>query len=318
MGKIVVAGMNPALAERVRPLLAGAGLDADEVPLALDGANATALPLAGALAGLVTGATGSGDAAAVSSVVLVSSAIVYGAWPDNPVPLADDAALRPNPGFPPAVVLAEAERVMADWAAGHPSVAVAVLRPAVIVGAGWSQIDRAVTGLGAPRAGDLGRPVQFVHVDDVAAAVALAAGRGLRGVFNVAPDGWIAEETAGELMGGVSRLNLPRRAVRLLALAARRLGRGHLRVRALPYAVHPWVVANDRLRATGWTPHHSSEEALVDGVVGPRRDPKSQRLARVAGLTGLVGAVTATAGGVSALLRRRRSRLRSRQDVGPT
>ena len=43
-----------------------------------------------------------------------------------------------------------------------------------------------------------------------------------------------AEETAGELVGGVSRLNLPRRAVRLLALAARRRGRGHLRLRALP------------------------------------------------------------------------------------
>jgi nucleoside-diphosphate-sugar epimerase len=269
--------MNPALAERVRPLLAGAGLDAVEVPLALVGANAGALPLAGALAS-AEGAADSGSA--LSAVVLLSNAIVYGAWPDNPVPLADDAPLRPNPGFFPAVVLAEAERVMADWAASHPAVAVAVLRPAVMVGAGWSQVDRAVTGLGGPRAGDLGRPVQFVHVDDVASAVALAADLRLRGVFNVAPDGWIAEETAGELVGGVSRLSLPGRAVRLLALAARRLDRGHLRVRALPYAIHPWVVANDRLRAAGWTPRHSSEEALIDGVTSRRRQPGAILLRR--------------------------------------
>ena len=37
--------------------------------------------------------------AGVSSLVHVSSATVYGAWPDNPVPLPEDAALRPNPGF---------------------------------------------------------------------------------------------------------------------------------------------------------------------------------------------------------------------------
>ena len=39
-------------------------------------------------------------AAGVSKVVLVSSAAVYGAWPNNPIPLTEDAPLRPNPGFP--------------------------------------------------------------------------------------------------------------------------------------------------------------------------------------------------------------------------
>ena len=34
-------------------------------------------------------------------------------------------------------------------------------------------------------------------------------------------------------------------------------------VEARAYATHPWVVAPDRLKAAGWTPHYSSEEALV-------------------------------------------------------
>ena len=33
----------------------------------------------------------------ISRVVVVSSAMVYGAWPNNSVPLSEDAPVRPNP-----------------------------------------------------------------------------------------------------------------------------------------------------------------------------------------------------------------------------
>ena len=46
----------------------------------------------------------------------------------------------------------------------------------------------------------------------------------------------------------------------------------------LPYTVHPWVVANDRLRADGWAPTSSNEEAYVAthaagplATISPRR-----------------------------------------------
>jgi len=32
-----------------------------------------------------------------------------------------------------------------------------------------------------------------------------------------------------------------------------------------PYSVHPWVVANDRIRDLGWEPRHTNEEAYVAG-----------------------------------------------------
>ena len=32
-----------------------------------------------------------------------------------------------------------------------------------------------------------------------------------------------------------------------------------------PYSVHPWVVANDRMRDLGWEPTHTNEEAYVAG-----------------------------------------------------
>ncbi|MBV9042245.1 MAG: hypothetical protein JOZ68_14660, partial [Acidimicrobiia bacterium] len=35
----------------------------------------------------------------VGRVVYLSTAMVYGAWPNNPVPLTEDAPMRPNPDF---------------------------------------------------------------------------------------------------------------------------------------------------------------------------------------------------------------------------
>ena len=78
------------------------------------------------------------DAAAavgVGHVVILSSAMVYGAWANNPVPLTEDAPLRPDPGLPYASAKAESERLVFEWRAAQSGEVpkVAVLRPAVSV-----------------------------------------------------------------------------------------------------------------------------------------------------------------------------------------
>jgi nucleoside-diphosphate-sugar epimerase len=200
----------------------------------------------------------------VRALVHVSSATVYGAWPDNPVPLPEDAPLRPNPGFGYARAQAEAERLVAEWGEEHPDVAVSVLRPAIVMGGdGRSWMSRVVGGIGTPKSSDATRPLQFVHADDVASAVALAVTDDLRGVFNVAPDGWVPDETARALAGGVARVSLPGWLARPLSRLGWILrGRG-TPAGAVPWVTHPWVVANDRLRRAGWQPSHTNEEAFV-------------------------------------------------------
>ena len=51
----------------------------------------------------------------VEHLVLVSSAMVYGAWANNPVPLTEDAALRPDIEFAYARQLATVEQMVDDW-----------------------------------------------------------------------------------------------------------------------------------------------------------------------------------------------------------
>src|SRR3954452_18788098 len=73
-------------------------------------------------------------AAGVSRVVLVTSAMVYGAAPDNPVPLSDDAPLRAEPDLTLVGDWVEMERLAAVIARAHPSLDVALVRPASLVG----------------------------------------------------------------------------------------------------------------------------------------------------------------------------------------
>ncbi len=159
-----------------------------------------------------------------------------------------------------------------------------------------------IAGLGS---GDGTRPVQFLHVEDLASAVSLAAGSGVRGVRNVAPAGWITEDEARALSGGrVVALPEPvRRAVRRLTLG-KTVDRG---VAAL--SSHPWVVASDALRAEGWTPVYDNSEALV----ATRRPTWWQRLSptkRQELSMAVVGgaAVIAFAAAAIGIRRKRRSR----------
>lgn len=249
--------------------------------------------------------------AGVDRVVFVSSATVYGAWPDNKVPLTEDTPLRPNPEFPFAVGKAEAERMLAEWSGAHPEVSVAILRPSATVGSPERPLYQALGITRSPRSGDGARPVQYLHVDDLATAVVLAWERGLSGVFNVAPDVGVREDEARALAGGVAKLPLPSRVAQTFSDWTWRMWRSGVPREARAYANHPWVVAPDKLKAQGWQPQYSSEEALVATDARPHWDDlppgKRQNYNLVIALIAAAGAI-AGAGAVVAAIRRRRRR----------
>lgn len=247
----------------------------------------------------------------VPSFLFVSSATVYGAWLDNKVPLTEDTPLRPNPEFGFAVAKAEAERVVSEWSGANPGADVVVLRPAVTLGSPGRPLYQALGATRAPRAGDGSRPVQYLHVDDLASAVVLAWDRRLRGVYNVAPDAGVAEDEARALAGGVAKLTLPSRVAHAVSDWTWRLWRSGVPREARAYAIHPWVVAPDKLRAEGWVPAYTSEEALVATDVRPHWDDlppgKRQNYNLIIAVIAVAG-VAAGAGALVAALRSRRRR----------
>jgi len=319
----LVTGASGALGRRVVPMLSGAPI----VPL--DGTSAVpthADRLVHLAAGdhdtlarrrmsaleVTEGALAAASAAGVNHLVVLSSAMVYGAWPNNSVPLTEDAPLRPDVGFAFATQLAMVEQMADAWRVAVPGRTVGVLRPALAVAAeGTTSVVRAlVAGLGT-RLDEDDPPSQFLHLDDLAAAVVLAHDEQLDGVFNVAPDGWVPGDTVRALAGRPPRLRLPSWLADPVADLRWRFQRGPIPPGLRSYARHPWPVANDRLRAAGWTPTTTNEQAYVEAtepkwwtMLTPKR---KQELSL--GAMGLLSAGLAAA--LVAAIRRARSRLRS-------
>jgi len=245
------------------------------------------------------------DKVGASRLVVMSSATVYGPWANNAVPLTEEAPLRPHPDLAYAVQKGEIERLAIDWAADHPGASVAVMRPATVVQdgeGGW--LAEALHAAGDLPTGD-DTPAQYLHIDDLATAVVAAWAARLEGPVNVAADGWLTP-TERQALDPVPKVRLPERAAVAVANWRWRLRLAPTSPGILAYARHPWVVANDRLTATGWSAEHSNEEAYVAShearVIEAISPQRRQELAL--GVTG--GVIVAAAVGVGALVRSRR------------
>ena len=207
-------------------------------------------------------------------LVLVSSALVYGAHRSNPVPLTEAAILRPEHDFVFARQLAGVELAVDDWRRAGIDRSVSVLRPAVVMSGahgplgGTSALARALAAGYGRRLGREDPGAQFVHIDDLASAVVRCAIERADGVVNVAPDGWVPGDRVRALGGGRLRLPLPERAVEVITSLTWRLQRGPIPPGLDAYTRSFWVVANDRLRALGWEPTVTNEQVFVEGTEG--------------------------------------------------
>ena len=171
-------------------------------------------------------------------VVLWSSAVVYGAHADNPVPLHEGDPLRPNGDFPAAGILADMEGIVLGAVTSARRV---VLRAAPV----WASergtfTVRWLQGAGPDRGGDADPVMQALHPDDAASALALAVGGDLDGVYNVAPADSVPLSQAARLSGR-RLVSLP---AAVLRAGAERLAQAGLTgpPGELAYLSQPWVV----------------------------------------------------------------------------
>jgi nucleoside-diphosphate-sugar epimerase len=200
----------------------------------------------------------------IGHLLIMSSAMVYGAWTGNPVPLTEAAAVRPNPDFAWARQRARIERLAEEWQAQRNGAAVSILRPtAVVTDDHLGQLARTLHAARVGVAAEGDPPVQYLHADDLAnAAVVCVAGR-FDGVVNVAPDGWIPPDRLADLEGPTPRVRVPAWVARMVAALRWRFGLAPTPPGVVPYTTSSWVVSNGRLRALGWNAEYSNEEAWV-------------------------------------------------------
>ena len=133
--------------------------------------------------------------AGVKHIIYLSSHTVYGAFPDNPIPLTEAAALRTRGGDFLGQVSYNADASMLEFLAGHLEggekrpIKVTILRTCPVLG--YSD-DHQRAELIFPRrfwgAGD-NPPYQFLHEVDLAELLEQVIEREASGVFNVAGEG---------------------------------------------------------------------------------------------------------------------------------
>ena len=200
-------------------------------------------------------------AGGASAIVHASSSVVYGAAPDNPVPIGEERPLRVEPPFAYPRAKVAVERLLDELAGRAPDTRVVRLRPTTTLGPGAPLLlaGRVHVGLS-----DHDPPLQFTWADDVAAAFAAALlTPSATGAFNVGAPGTVRlSEVAGIL--GVRSLRLPHRARRAAAAAMQRLRvPGALDPGFVDMARYPIVVDARRAREElGWRPELDSEAAL--------------------------------------------------------
>ena len=302
----VVDVRDPALAGRLAGVDVVVHTDLDLTPDA-DHRSRRAFNVRGAQT-VLTAAAGAG----VGRVVLLTSAMVYGARPDNPVPLDETAPLGAEADGSVVGDLLEIEHLAERSPRTNPGMAITVVRPAALVGEG---IDTLVTRhFEAPRLlavkGCAAR-WQFCHVDDLVAALELAAAGEVTGQFAVGCDGWL-EQAEVEELSGLRSIELPAGLTLRTAQRLHRAGITPAPVTDLHFVVYPWVVDCAALRAAGWRPAFGNVDALQallarrsghHAVAGRRLDRKDATITAAGATVAVIG--------TAAIVRRARRRRRA-------
>ena len=204
--------------------------------------------------------------AGTGQILVTSSATAYGAFPDNPKPIAEDWPVRGQPDFAYARDKADMDRICQLWAAEHPDRVMTIIRPCIVFGPNVKNyIVRAWENQAFfPHLDGVDEEFQLIHEDDLVAGLVSLLDKKEGGAFNFAGDGTMTWREGADLIGTRVR----RMSFRLAYTIAKWSWRLHVpRTEAPPGNLHfiryPWVVSNEKLKsATGWEPQHDTRETF--------------------------------------------------------
>jgi UDP-glucose 4-epimerase len=205
---------------------------------------------------------------AVKRILYLSSHTIYGAHPDNPIPLTEDSPPRPMPGFQYSWDKAETERIFLDFAASNPDICVTILRTCVVMG---PNADNAITkSLFKPAMiciSGYDPPMQFVHENDLTELILTFLERKQPGVFNVAGEEMIRYRQLATLCGK-RLIPLPAGPLNFVMNLSWKL---HLQKESpaagLDFIKYPVIISTEKLkREVGFRFRYSSQEAVASFI----------------------------------------------------
>ena len=138
----------------------------------------------------------------IKRVVVLSTFHVYGAVAYNPALIDESAPLKSAGLSADLIDSVELENLANIYLWRYPELNITILRPCNIVGPGVRNTISTLLGSErAPVLAGFSPMMQFIHIHDMADAIVLAYKKPTRGVFNVAPQDWVAYQHALKLCG---------------------------------------------------------------------------------------------------------------------
>lgn len=141
--------------------------------------------------------------AEVKKVIILSTFHVYGALPDNPVFLNEEAPLQASIKYPELRDVVEMDQICTNWMWKHQNqLSTVVLRPCNIIGTQiQNAMSRFLTSPLALRPMDYNPFFQFIHEFDMAQVLSRALTTLPTGTYNVAGSDFIALREALDIVG---------------------------------------------------------------------------------------------------------------------
>jgi UDP-glucose 4-epimerase len=227
--------------------------------------------------------------AGVKRLVYASSVAAYGFHPENPQPLTEEVPARGSDDFYYSRQKAELEDLLDELLADGEADAY-VFRPCIVAGPRATMLVEQVVDavrvgdpvpllrrgveklpLVKPILPDPGVPIQLVHHDDVARAMAAAiCGDGPPGAYNLAAEGEVSVADIARALGWRS-LPVPGPAVSVGTAAARRLTFASTRLEWARALSSPVLMDTAKARRDlNWKPRHDAMQTLQETVRGAR------------------------------------------------
>jgi UDP-glucose 4-epimerase len=228
--------------------------------------------------------------AGVGRLVYASSVAAYGFHPDNPQPLVEETPAIGSSRFYYSAQKAELEESLDEILAGS-ELGAYVFRPCIVAGPRATMLIEQTVGaarLGDPTPRlrrhvldripllrpilpDAGVPLQLVHHDDVAAALAAAVeGKGEPGAYNLAGAGEILIADIARALGWRS-VRVPRPALGVGTTLAGRLSFINPQLEWATALTTPVLMDTTKAREQlGWVPRFDASETLMQTAVSAR------------------------------------------------
>ncbi|MDA1188424.1 MAG: NAD-dependent epimerase/dehydratase family protein [Chloroflexi bacterium] len=201
----------------------------------------------------------------IRQLIYFGSTTVYGAHPDNPPNLTEEAPVRPVEGFQYGRDKALTEKVFREFAEGHPEIKAVILRGCPVLGPSADNfISRAFSKPILVALKGFDPPMQLLHEEDLDEVMVHCIRHNVAGLYNVAGDGVVRWSEMGRILNR-KVLKLPPALLYGITEATWRLRlQSESPAAGLAFIQYPWTASTEKIRKDlGIKFKHTSRDAWL-------------------------------------------------------